>query len=76
MLDMKLKGRANPVRGEDKKNAKLTETQVREIRNSTITQRHLAKIYGVSPCQISKIRTGKEWKHLIERSFDYRQLAA
>jgi transcriptional regulator len=56
MEDMKVKGRANPVRGEDKKNAKLTETQVLEIRNSTIAQRHLAKIYGVSPCQISKIR--------------------
>ena len=64
MYDMKVKGRAKPVRGEDKKNAKLTESQVLEIRNSTIAQRQLAKIYGVSPCQISKIRTGKEWKHL------------
>ncbi|MGD1044720.1 MAG: HNH endonuclease signature motif containing protein [Bacteroidota bacterium] len=64
MYDMKVKGRANPVRGEDKINAKLTETQVIEIRNSTIAQRKLAQIYGVSPCQISKIRTYKEWKHL------------
>jgi hypothetical protein len=64
MYDMKVKGRANPVRGENKKNAKLTATQVIEIRNSTIAQRQLAIIYGVRPCQISKIRTGKEWKHL------------
>jgi ribosome-associated protein YbcJ (S4-like RNA binding protein) len=64
MYDMKIKGRANPVCGEDKKNAKLTEEQVIQIRNSFLAQRQLSKIYGVSPCQISKIRTGKEWKHL------------
>lgn len=39
---------------------KLSKKQVKEIITSDLSQRKLAKIYNVSQCAISKIRTG-EW---------------
>ena len=54
--------------GENHGSAKLTEQQVREIRNFRPTQKKylhdLVKHYGVSEILISKIRGGKIWKHL------------
>lgn len=44
------------------KNATLTEQDVEEIRASNESQRILARRYGVSQSNISKIRLGKTWK--------------
>jgi HNH endonuclease len=50
--------------GESHHNAKLTEEQVREIRQSALGLRRLAEIYGVRPETIHKIRTYRAWKHV------------
>jgi DNA invertase Pin-like site-specific DNA recombinase len=46
--------------------AKLTEEQVKQIRNlaKTSTQRSLSKYFGVSPTQIWKIINRKKWAHV------------
>jgi len=50
-------------RGENRPLAKLTKEQVIYIKDSIgkITGRECAKIYNVSPQQISRIRNGAEW---------------
>ncbi|EPR9732925.1 HNH endonuclease [Enterobacter bugandensis] len=54
------KGASNP-------RAKLTNLQVKDILSATgLSQRALAKRYGVSQAQISSIRQGKSWAHLNE----------
>lgn len=59
--------RKHLTRGEDVNTAKLTPTQVMEIRyrkskgENTI---ELAKEFGVSNSAINRIATGKSWKHL------------
>lgn len=51
--------------GESKSQSKLTESDVKSIRASTgITHRELAEIYGVSQQQISRVRSGENWKHI------------
>ncbi|MFC1744841.1 NUMOD4 domain-containing protein [Candidatus Riflebacteria bacterium] len=60
---------------ERKANAKLTNTQVKEIKKLLMTGKHgdgrkLAKKFGVDPVVISAIRTGKQWKEIdIEEGF-------
>jgi len=52
------------ARGEAKGNAKLTETQVREIRSrwaAREAQKKIAADYGVSQTLISRIALGKAW---------------
>lgn len=44
----------------------LTNEDVFAIRSSTLTGRALAKQFNVSASCISKIRSGKAWKHLTE----------
>jgi hypothetical protein len=44
--------------------AKLTEEQAREIKNSTLPTRVLAKRYGMERHSISGIRRGYTWRHL------------
>ena len=55
-------------RGEDHKMAKLTEAQVREIRDKYATgefsQDQLAKEYGISPYSISLVVRKKTWRHI------------
>jgi len=51
-------------RGENIGNSKLTEDQVKMIRESNQTSRLLAKIYDVSIGCIDAVRTGKTWKHV------------
>ena len=51
-------------RGERHGNAKLTESQVFEIRSSTKTQRVLAREFGVSYQSISDIKRRKRWSWL------------
>ena len=61
--DMAAKGRS--CRGEARKNSKLTEEAVREIRgNFSDPSDVLAVRYGVSPRHIRKIRSGEKWAHV------------
>lgn len=51
--------------GEAHGNAKLTAGQVCEIYASTgISQRELARLYGVSASNVRAIQSGKAWKHV------------
>lgn len=52
-------------RGEQNGGAKLKEYQVLEILQSNLSQRKLAKLYGVSRGAITGIKYGKNWKHLV-----------
>lgn len=45
-------------------NVKLTERQVLEIRNSSVSRNKICKDYGVHPHMIYLIRSRKNWKHL------------
>jgi hypothetical protein len=70
MRDMLAKGRGSRVgpRGEAHGHAKLTEAQVREIRDryaaKGVTHDRLAKDYGVSSELIGLIVRRKIWKHV------------
>lgn len=52
--------------GEDHRQAKLTERDVREIRllRSTMSVRALARRYGVHPASVHDAATGKTWGHV------------
>lgn len=45
-------------------NAKLTEEQAKEIRQSALLHREIAQHYKVSTALVSMIKTGKYWKHI------------
>lgn len=47
--------------GEQHHSAKLTPADAQAIRGSTLSQRALARQYGVSQSTIGEIRTGKSW---------------
>lgn len=64
MDDMVKKGRQWHARGEKQGQSKLTESQVKDIRNSKLTLRELSEIYGVSKGQLSRIRNGSRWEHV------------
>lgn len=66
MVDMVNKGRNVVFAGEASRTAKLTEAQVKEIKNKSTftTQTQLAKDYGVSQAAIWYILNGRNWKHL------------
>ena len=51
-------------RGENHPNAKITEQQVLEIRNSLLSLGELAASFGVTKTTISYIRRGKSWSHV------------
>ena len=53
-------------RGENHANAKLTESDVLDIRRSTDNQPTLAKRFGVSETTISLIRHRRTWQSLME----------
>lgn len=60
------KGDRQPV-GEDHKCAKLTEEDVREIREMSvngISGQKIAEIYNMGTTQIWRITAGKSWKHI------------
>lgn len=65
-LDCKRKNRL--AKGSHHGRAKLTETQVIEIRNlllqKTLTIRQISKIFDVSSSTISSINVGKHWTHV------------
>jgi len=59
--DMVGKGRQRSATGSDNNTAKLTESQVEEIKEDPRSQRKIAKDYGVHPSQISRIKSGDTW---------------
>lgn len=67
MADMHAKGRRSHVgaKGERHGRAKLTDDQVREIRASLESQTVIARRLGVSQSNVSKIRSGKRWVHIL-----------
>jgi len=62
MTDMVNAGRSG--KGARNAQAKLTESQVRQIRIMPGTQQALAKIFGVSHTAIRRIKNDIRWKHL------------
>jgi len=67
VADRDAKGRQ--ARGERVTESKLTADEVRAIRSASgISQRALAKQYGVSPTQIKDIQLSRYWKHLLNDS--------
>lgn len=63
IADAVAKGRHH--HGEAHRSAKLTEEQVRYIRSSSERGVDLAVMFGVSPSQISTVRAGRSWRHLL-----------
>jgi hypothetical protein len=51
------------AKGEDQGSSKLTEEQVQKIIASNELHRILARRYGVTRVTISRIKTGKSWRH-------------
>jgi hypothetical protein len=66
MADKMVKGRHvyGTSKGESHGCAKLTETDVRAIRESQETGVALAAQYGVSTAQVSDIRNRRSWQHI------------
>ena len=62
MKDMAAKNRA--CKGMEKRNSKLSDSQVVEILKSTDRVCSIAKQFGVSYSIISEIRSRKRWKHV------------
>ena len=60
--DMIAKGRM--VRGENSPWAKVTESQVREIRASPLSLRLAGAAFGISPSHVSRIRRRVDWSHV------------
>jgi hypothetical protein len=56
--------RNRQARGERGGNVRLTESQVRAILATPLSQRKTAKQYGISQAHVSLIRRRKIWKHL------------
>lgn len=57
-------GNAVVKRGIEKATSKLNDESVREIRSSLLTNRELAKKYGVNDSTISAVRLRKKWRHV------------
>jgi len=67
IIDMHKKGRAADQTGEKNGNAKLTDYQVKKIREMYqlgISQEELSKIFNVSRRTIYNIRNGISWSHV------------
>jgi hypothetical protein len=66
--DMQKHGTANYLAGEVKQGAKLSESDVREIRrlyaSGGHTHRSLAAQYGVSHCVVGKVIRGTDWREV------------
>lgn len=70
--DMIERGRDNyhkikpKIYGEKNGSSKLTENQVKEIYLSNLSNKKLAKIYGVSDINVGYIKNKKQWKWLTD----------
>lgn len=63
MADRKLHGRY--ANGERHCMAKLSNEQARQIKNSSAPGVELARLYGISQTQVSRIRLGRSWQEAI-----------
>lgn len=63
--DRSLHGRDNLPYGELASWSKLTEVEVRRIKESTATTKSLASKFGVGYSTIDDVRHGRTWKHVI-----------
>ena len=67
-VDRENKKRSNPKKGSKHHAAKFTEDQIKDIRlkydREKISQKKLAKIYGVSQSVIGDITRNIAWKHV------------
>jgi len=62
MRDMYAKGRN--IFGAKRKTAKLTDNDVRAIRNDSRRNVDIARAYGISETVASRVRRGIYWKHV------------
>ncbi len=62
--DMIKKGRSRFPKGEENGHAKLTDDDVRKIRNDDRTYSVISKEYGVCKAVICEVRSRKLWKHV------------
>lgn len=62
VLDMNRKGRQSV--GEHRPMSKLTEQNIKDIRDSTDTLRALGERFGVAHSVIARIKQRKKWKHV------------
>jgi len=60
--DMVAKGRSKT--GERHWKAKLTETDIHDIRGSALTNAKLAVLYGISDAHVCSIRKKRKWGHV------------
>jgi len=51
-------------KGVDHSRVKLSEDEVIEIYNNKLSQRKLAKEYGISQNMVHRIKSGKNWSHV------------
>lgn len=65
--DSVAKGRRRTFRGEQCACAKLTERDVRFIRESHLTGKVLARQFNITKGHISSIRSGRAWRHLASQ---------
>lgn len=66
MADMARKGRADSKLGARNGHAKLSASQVAEIRNTTAPAAEAAQRFGVHWATIYKIRAGRSWSAKLE----------
>ena len=52
-------------RGVNSGMSKLTEDNVLAIKESELKHKDLAKLYNVNQSQISRVKSGKRWGHLL-----------
>jgi hypothetical protein len=65
VADKVAKGRQSRQKGVDAARVKLTEADVRDIRDATgIPLREIGRRFGVSHVQVLRIRSGQSWSHL------------
>lgn len=62
--DARARNRIEAPRGESHHAARLTEEDVRTVKNSPSSDSELAELFGVGARQIRKIRSGKSWAHV------------
>lgn len=63
-IDRSKKNRGGNLKGIANGRSKLNHNQVIAIRKRVESNSSVAKEFGISPSQVSKIRKRKEWKHI------------
>lgn len=63
MADREARGRRD-VKGEQIGTSKLTESDVREIRSSSLSLAAISEKYGIDKSNAWLVKTGRSWKHV------------